>query len=70
MYFTRAYRDRPYFHIHTDDGSEGTVALLRRGGSEFDAYIGATLSGVTAATVTLMVFYCTVPVDEEETEDS
>ena len=68
MYFTRAYRDRPYFHIHTDDGSEGTVTLLRRGGSEFDAYIGATLSGVTAATVTLMVFYCTVPVDEEETE--
>ena len=68
MYFTRAYRDRPYFHIHTDDGSEGTVTLLRRGGSEFDAYIGATLSGVTAATVTLLVFYCTVPVDEEETE--
>jgi len=68
MYFTRAYRDRPYFHIHTDDGSEGTVTLLRRGGSEFDAYIGATLSDVSAATVTLMVFYCTVPVDEEETE--
>ena len=68
MYFTRAYRDRPYFHIHTDDSSEGTVTLLRRGGSEFDAYIGATLSDVTAATVTLLVFYCTVPVDEEESE--
>lgn len=68
MYFTRTYRDRPYFHIHTDDGSEGTVTLLRRGGSEFDAFIGATLSGVSAATVTLLVFYCTVPVDEEETE--
>ena len=70
MYFTRAYRDRPYFHIHTDDGSEGTVTLLRRGGSEFDAFIGATLSDVSAATVTLLVFYCTVPVDEEETEES
>ena len=70
MYFTRAYKDRPYFHIHTDDGSEGTVTLIRRGSSEFDAYIGATLSGVSASTVTLMVFYCTVPVDEEETEDS
>jgi len=68
MYFTRAYRDRPYFHIHTDDGSEGTVTLIRRGGSELDAYIGATLSNVSAATVTLLVFYCTVPVDEEETE--
>ena len=66
MYFTRAYRDRPYFHIHTDDGSEGTVTLLRRGGSEFGTYIGTTLSGVSAATVTLLVFYCTVPVDEEE----
>jgi hypothetical protein len=70
MYFTRAYNDRPYFHIHCSDDSEGTVTLLRRGGSEFDAFIGATLSGVTAETVTLLVFYCTVPVDEEETEES
>ena len=70
MYFTRAYIDRPYFHIHSDDGSEGTVTLIRRGSSEFDAYIGASLSGVSATTVTLLVFYCTVPVDQEETEDS
>jgi len=70
MYFTRAYLDRPYFHIHTSDESEGSVTLLRRGGSEFGAFIGATLSGVTSETVTLLVFYCAVPVDEEETEES
>lgn len=30
MYFTRAYRARPYFHIHTDDGSEGEVAVTKQ----------------------------------------
>lgn len=65
LYFTRAYNDRPYFHIHTNDGSEGTVTLNRKDGSAFSSYVGATLSGVNSSTVTLLVFYCTVP-DEEK----
>lgn len=66
FYFTRAYLDRPYFHIHTDDGSSGQITLNRRGGSAFGAYVGATLSGVNAATTTVVVFYCTVPAETEE----
>ena len=62
FYFTRSYTDRPYFHIHTDDGSEGVITLNRSGGSEFGEYIGATLSGVSSTTTTLLVFYCTLPV--------
>ncbi len=65
FYFTRAYHDRPYFHIHTSDGSEGVITLNRSGGSEFGSYVGATLSGVDTTTSTLLVFYCTVPTDEE-----
>lgn len=61
FYFTRSYRDRPYFHIHTSDGSSGTVTLNRSGGTEFGSYVGATLTGVGSDTVTLLVFYCTVP---------
>jgi len=61
FYFTRAYTDRPYFHIHTDDGSEGNITLNRSEGSEFGEYIGATLSGVDSTTTTLLVFYCTLP---------
>ena len=60
FYFTRAYTDRPYFHIHTDDGSVGSITLNRSGG-EFGEYIGATLSGVNSTTTTLAVFYCTLP---------
>ena len=63
FYFTRPYRDRPYFHIHTSDGSEGTVTLNRKEGSEFEEYIGADLSGVNSDTTTLLVFYCTLPSD-------
>lgn len=63
FYFTRPYRDRPYFHIHTSDGSEGTVTLNRKEGSEFEEYIGASLSGVNSNTTTLLVFYCTLPSD-------
>ena len=66
FYFTRAYNDRPYFHIHTDDGSEGIVTLNRKDGSAFSSYVGATLTGVKSTTVTLLVFYCTVPDVEEE----
>ena len=65
FYFPRAYHDRPYFHIHTSDGSEGVITLNRSGGSEFGSYVGATLSGVDTSTSTLLVFYCTVPTDEE-----
>lgn len=61
FYFTRAYRDKPYFHIHTDDGSEGQITLNRKNGSAFGSYVGATLSGVNSTTTTLIVFYCTVP---------
>jgi len=61
FYFTRAYLDRPYFHIHTSDGSKAAVTLNKKDGSAFSAYVGATLSGVNTDTVTLVVFYCTVP---------
>ena len=61
FYFTRPYTDRPYFHIHTDDGSTGNITLRRSGGSEFGEYIGARLSGVNSNTTTLLVFYCTLP---------
>ena len=61
FYFTRPYRDRPYFHIHTSDGSSGTVTLNRSGGTEFGSYVGAALAGVNPDTATLLVFYCTVP---------
>ncbi|MCM1222680.1 MAG: phage tail protein, partial [Lachnospiraceae bacterium] len=67
FYFTRSYLDRPYFHTHTNDGSEGTVILTRQNDSETGAFIGATLSGVKSDTVTLMVFYCTVPAEDEST---
>lgn len=65
FYFTRAYRDRPYYHIHTDDGSQGTVTLTKKDGSAFSSYVGARLSGVNSSTTTLLVFYCTVPSEEE-----
>ena len=61
FYFTRSYRDRPYFHIHTSDGSVGTITLNRSGGTELGFYVGATLTGVLSDSVTLLVFYCTVP---------
>lgn len=61
FYFTRAYRDRPYYHIQTSDGSAGTVTLNKKDGSAFGSYVGATLSGVHSNTTTLVVFYCTVP---------
>ena len=66
FYFTRAYLDRPYFQVQTRDGSTPTITLLRRSGSAFGAYIGAELSGVTSTTVTLVVFYCTVPDDVDD----
>lgn len=39
FYFTRSYRDRPYFHIHTNDGTTGTVELLKLDTYEFNPYI-------------------------------
>lgn len=64
FYFTRPYKDRPYFHVHTDDGSEPTVTLNKKGGDDFASYVGATITGVESSTVTLIVFYCTVPSEE------
>ena len=69
FYFTRSYRDRPYFHIHTDDGTIGTVELLKLDTYEFNPYIGARLTGVNSTTSTLLVFYCTVPADDDYTEE-
>lgn len=68
FYFTRAYNDKPYFHIHTSDGSVGTVTLNKKDTSEFSPYVGASLSGVNSDTSTLLVFYCTVPVEKEDDE--
>ena len=39
---------------------------MRKDGSAFGAYVGAELSGVTSTTVTLVVFYCTVPDDADD----
>ena len=65
FYFTRAYRDRPYFMIQTDDGSAPVIELTRREGSACGEYVGATLSGVSSTTVSVVAFYCTIP-DEDE----
>lgn len=66
FYFTRAYRDRPYFMVQTDDGSKPVIELTKSEGSAFGEYIGAKLSGVSSTTVTLVVFYCTIPVEDEK----
>ena len=68
FYFTRAYLDRPYFQVDVNDDSSPTITLLRREGSAFGAYIGAELSGVNSSTVSLVVFYCTVPDDADDNE--
>ena len=68
FYFTRAYLDRPYFQVEVNDDSSPTITLLRREGSAFGAYIGAELSGVNSSTVSLVVFYCTVPDDADDNE--
>ena len=65
FYFTRAYRDRPYFMIQTNDGAEPVIELTRREGSAFGEYIGAKLSGVSSTTVSVVVFYCTIPEEEK-----
>ena len=69
FYFTRAYSDRPYFQVSVNDDSTPVVTLTRKSGSAFAAYVGATLTGVNADTVTLLVFYCTVPEVSEEEEE-
>ena len=66
FYFSRAYYDRPYFHLHCDDDSEPTVTFIREGSSVFGAYVGAELTDVSSTTTTLLVFYCTVPDVEED----
>ncbi len=66
FYFTRAYLDRPYFQVQVNDDSSPTIILMRKDGSAFGAYVGAELSGVTSTTVTLVVFYCTVPDDADD----
>lgn len=65
FYFTRAYRDRPYFMIQTNDGAEPVIELTRREGSAFGEYIGAKLSGVSSTTISVVVFYCTIPEEEK-----
>ena len=42
------------------------MTLNRKDGSDFSSHVGATLSGADSKTVTLIVFYCTVPDVEEE----
>ncbi len=66
FYFTRAYRDRPYFQVDVNDDSTPTITLMRREASAFGEYIGAELSGVESATVSLVVFYLTVPDDKDD----
>ena len=66
FYFTRAYRDRPYFMVQTDDETSPIIELTRREGSAFGEYIGAKLSGVNSTTVSVVAFYCTIPDEEGE----
>ncbi len=69
FYFTRSYTDRPYFQIQTSDGCTPTITLIRKDASEFNPYIGATISGANSDTATLVVFYLTVPTNDEPEED-
>ena len=43
--------------------------MIRKDEYEFNPFVGATLSGVNSDTVTLVVFYLTVPTDEKEELD-
>lgn len=61
FYFTRAYQDKPYFQFNTSDETKATITLNKKEGNSSDIYVGATLSGVKSDTVTLLVFYCTLP---------
>ena len=69
FYFTRAYNDRPYFQWQTDDGAKPVVTLNKKDGSAFSSYVGATISGVSSKTTTVIAFYCTVPDGTEEEEE-
>ena len=69
FYFTRSYNDYPYWQVQTDDGTTATITLLRKDDYEFNPFVGARLSGVNSDTATLVVFYLTVPIDEEEDLD-
>ena len=69
FYFTRAYNDRPYFQWQTDDGAKPVITLNKKDGSAFSSYVGATISGVSSKTTTVIAFYCTVPDETEEEEE-
>lgn len=69
FYFTRSYNDTPYWQVQTDDGSTPVITLIRKDEYEFNPYVGARLSGVSSNTTTLVVFYLTVPTDEQEELD-
>ena len=70
FYFTRAYNDRPYFQYQTNDGKTPTVTLNKKSGSAFASYVGASISGVSSSTRTVIAFYCTVPDETEDEEDT
>ena len=70
VYFTRAYNDRPYFQYQTNDGKTPTVTLTKKSGSAFASYVGASISGVSSSTRTVIAFYCTVPDETEDEEDT
>ena len=69
FYFTRSYKDTPYWHTQTSDGSTPVIELIRKDEYEFNPFVGARLSGVESNTITLVVFYLTVPTDEKEALD-
>ena len=69
FYFTRSYNDKPYWQTQTNDGTTPQIDLIRKDEYEFNPFVGATLSGVNSDTVTLVVFYLTVPTDEKEELD-
>lgn len=69
FFFTRSYNDIPYWQTQTSDGSTPVIELIRKDDYEFNPFVGAQLSGVNSDTETLVVFYLTVPIDEEEELD-
>ena len=55
--------------VNTVSDYEQVMELIRKDEYEFNPFVGARLSGVNSDTVTLVVFYLTVPTDEKEALD-
>ncbi|MCD8004486.1 MAG: hypothetical protein LUE91_02355 [Oscillospiraceae bacterium] len=72
LYFATAYESRPYYHLHTTDPDTGAVVSDSDATVEWvmygDYYIGITLSGLEEDATTLVVCYCSLPVEVDDTD--